>query len=100
MLFFALHHSQSNEPIAYFSSDLYSVFSKFIYRQYITGSTLARGLSITICCPPDDIFRKMLLRDNYNGITDHKGKLLGVINCHWLACIIPFLYSPSKFTLI
>lgn len=99
MLLFALHHSKVEEPIAYFTSDLYSVFSKFMYRQFTAPSSLAKGLSITACCPPDDIFRKCLLGD-YNGITDSRGNILGVVQCSWLAYIIPYMYKPSKFYLL
>lgn len=99
MLLFALHHSEVDGPIAYFTSDLYSVFFKFMYRQYIGPSSLAKGLSITICNPPDDIFRKSLLGD-FNGITNSCGDILGVVQCGWLAYIIPYIYKPSKFYLL
>lgn len=91
MLLFALHHSKVNKPIAYFTDDLYWDFSRFLYRQYTASSSLAKGLSITVCCPPDDIFRKCLLGD-YIGITGDKGELLGVIDHHWLTYVMPFLY--------
>lgn len=99
MLLFVLHHSKVNEPIAYFTSELYPVFSKLMYQQFTAPSSLAKGLSITICCPPDDIFRKCLTGE-YNGITNSRGDILGVVQCCWLAYIIPFLYQPSKFLLI
>lgn len=100
MLLFALHHSQADQPIAYFSSELYPAFSDFMYSLFTGNSTFAKGLSLTICCPPDNILRSKFLGRDYNGITDSDGTLIGVVDCHWLAYLVPFIYKPSKFNLL
>lgn len=100
MLLFALHHSKCEQPIAYFSAELYPVFSDFMYSLFTGNPTLSKGLSLTICCPPDNILRVRFLEEDYNGIIDSDGNLIGVIDCHWLVHIIPFIYKPSKFNLL